>query len=648
MTTKQSGPPGVPSSTGPTPVPSSTHASVKVLWCAIGLWLLVNAWLITSRIYSPDEFEALHQGWLLFVGDVQFRDFNSNHPPLYFELLRLLNVVSTDPLTLILLGRLLSFVLSGCALALVYVIAQRSYGKAAARYSVALYCTSATFWVWSLEARTDVLMVPLWLAAMALLVGAGKATRTWRLVGIGLCLGTAFCVNQKAVLHAVPLCIYLAVGGPRLAWRWTGLFLAGAAGMVPGLVVAARAAHLGSLAGLWKDLFLGSGELASLDPYRLYRAITAFQFLNWDLGLAAIGMFGLVRALKRLPGATRNQVFVTGTTAWMIFTFFLTPGPFGYYLLSILPLLVIPAGDWLNDVQSKLVPSRSMRAVATGFIAIYMAFPMLWLSRQLVPTNSYQRRVIRLASSIVGPDEAVFDLSGFLVSRRDAYPFHTRLSDEERAARGEPLSPAVAELRRARCRFMIRGGRVLNWPNEADREVLERSFVRLWGPLYAVGWDSMEDVGAEGSEMELWYDGTYETNTNGLMIDGRPVSGAFQLAAGRHRVNVTGRPQRVWLRDASYRSKVDLPPGEPDVSRFLYTRWMGDNTLYLSRFLYPRLARDATVLGQPSDTSVLGSGHHHEQRAAERETETADELLFGTRDSVEGSVHHRIGHSLRG
>ena len=67
--------------------------------------LLVKGWLSYTRYFNQDEFETLHQGWLISQGAVQFRDFQSNHPPLGFELLGLFSHVTDDPRVLLWLGR---------------------------------------------------------------------------------------------------------------------------------------------------------------------------------------------------------------------------------------------------------------------------------------------------------------------------------------------------------------------------------------------------------------------------------------------------------------------------------------------------------------------------------------------------------------
>ncbi len=91
--------------------------------------LLAKGWLSYTRYFNQDEFETLHQGWLVSQGAVQFRDFQSNHPPLAFELLGLLNHATDDPRTLLWLGRTATFCGALLTLGLIAGISGVVYGQ---------------------------------------------------------------------------------------------------------------------------------------------------------------------------------------------------------------------------------------------------------------------------------------------------------------------------------------------------------------------------------------------------------------------------------------------------------------------------------------------------------------------------------------
>ena len=156
-----------------TPLAATDDSSRALMWAAVGLWIIAKGWLSWVRNFDIDEFESLHQGWLMFSGAVQYQDFNSNHPPLVFELLGLLNYLSSDPIVLLRAGRLLSFVLTSISLLLLYRIARLIYNTSAARWTVAVFAFNATLLEASTDVRTNMLMVPLWLAAIWILVGGG-------------------------------------------------------------------------------------------------------------------------------------------------------------------------------------------------------------------------------------------------------------------------------------------------------------------------------------------------------------------------------------------------------------------------------------------------------------------------------------------
>ena len=169
--------------------------SVLLLLPALLFWFVAKWLFTTGRYFGQDEIESMHQGWLLYSGALQFKDFNSNHPPLFFEILGLLNCLTPDAVRLLDFGSVLTLLSAAVQLVLLYLIARAIHRERAARWSVVVYATCATYLEFSTEIRTDVLMLPLFFGALWLLLGCETVKAKWRLFGIGLLMGTAFWAN---------------------------------------------------------------------------------------------------------------------------------------------------------------------------------------------------------------------------------------------------------------------------------------------------------------------------------------------------------------------------------------------------------------------------------------------------------------------
>ena len=566
LTATQSQPAGSsssPSAFGPS---AASDLSRRLLWPAVGAWALVKGWLSWTRYFNQDEFESLHQGWLWFSGAVPYQDFNSNHPPLAFELLGLLNYLTGDATEVMRLGRALTFLSAAIVLFFLYKIGRSVYGAKAARWTVIIYALTATFCEWSTEVRTDFLMIPLWLAAVWVLVAERPKKPAWRLFLVGLLLGTAFWVNQKVVFHAVPIGIFLLIGGPTRRWRPWQVWIALVGSLVPTAAVLGQATVRGSLASLIDRNFGAAWDLTVSDSYFLWCWTTLSQALVRDLGFVVLAVLATRWAMTRKRD--RTQAFVTLASLWMLLTLFLTPGPFPYYLLSVFPLFAVAIGGFLATsyvMENKL----KNEMVLAGCLALYLAFPLLRMTTLAKPTSPYQFRVVRLAGELTDPTTAVFDGAGALVTRPDAYRYHWVLwVSELRKYREGRLPPLVDTLRQNDCRLVVDTYRLDRLP-EADVEALHRQFVSLWGPIRVPGYDSTEPVGERPVEFELWYDGLYEVNQPGVLVDGQPVEDTVRLSRGRHTLAVAGTPTPVRLRDAAHRDRVTLPADDGNAEAFL-------------------------------------------------------------------------------
>jgi len=527
------------------------------VWLALAFFVMTKLLLSWGRYFNQDEFEYMHQGWLLHMGRLQYLDFNSNHPPFFFELLSRLNSFLAEPVALLRAGRLLTLISSGVQLCLVAAIAHAAWGARAARWALVVYATSATFLEWSTEIRSDALMVPLWLGAVFLLLTPARIRDSYRLFAIGFLLGSAFWTNQKVVYLALPIGVFLLFGGPNRAWRPLALGWAALGALLPTAVCLSSAALAGNLPELLRHNFVGAAELAASDPYRQFRPLVLRHLVSRDAGLvvlAGLAAGWAVIGWKELNRAGRYALFAA---SWGVGTFFITPGPFHYYMLSVLPVVVVLVGGFL----ASRIGLRSSAWMGACVLLLLVSAPVVRIAKFVAPTNEFQFQVMRIGSALTSPETPVFDGAGVLIQRPDAYGFHWVLWSPEvtKYWRGE-LPPIAPTVRSGGGRLVLLTYRVLALP-EKDLWNLMHQFPRLWGPICVPGFDSGPGSrsGSGPLPFELWYEGDYEVYPSGAWIDGQPIAGMVHLNAGRHEARLPEGARRIAIRDASYRRKIELP-----------------------------------------------------------------------------------------
>ena len=229
--------------------------SKKLFWPAIAILVMAKFWFSFTRYLNQDEFETLHQGWLIFSGAVQFRDFNSNHPPIAFSVMGLLNYLTSDPVVLIYLGRIVTLLASFASLFFIHRISKSVFDDRAARWSVIAYCLNVTFLEWSIEIRSDFALVPLWLAGVYLFVSQAKDFTYRRALMVGVFLGLAFWANQKVVFHVVPLGIFMLLGGVHKTWKLKHTAVALSGSILCCILFLAQAHYIGSLNHMFQHNF---------------------------------------------------------------------------------------------------------------------------------------------------------------------------------------------------------------------------------------------------------------------------------------------------------------------------------------------------------------------------------------------------------
>ncbi|MCA9772901.1 MAG: glycosyltransferase family 39 protein, partial [Myxococcales bacterium] len=188
------------SRTASTITPSERNAAFALLAAAFALRVAA----LRAVGFDTDEPQHLHVAWGWSQGLVPYRDYFDNHTPLFqFLCAPLVRWIGERPDILIWM-RVAMLPLYLGSLWAVYRIGRALRSERVALWGTAIAAVMPTFFLRSLEFRTDDLWAFLWLAILAVLV-TGAMSRS-RAMLAGLLAGAALCVSMKTV----PLLIGLA------------------------------------------------------------------------------------------------------------------------------------------------------------------------------------------------------------------------------------------------------------------------------------------------------------------------------------------------------------------------------------------------------------------------------------------------------
>lgn len=190
---------------------------LQILLLAAVALLLVS---FRSRGIDPDEFEHLHAGYMLWRGELPYRDFFEHHgPALYYAIQPLFDLCGPDLVVL----RCARGVMLFCSLATLWCtrsIGRRLGGEMAGWIAAALLAWTTIFQSKGIELRPDVPAALLLTIALNMsLWPAGGRASFLRWVAIGMLCAAATLFTQKSIVPAVGLGLAAAFR----AWREEGL-----------------------------------------------------------------------------------------------------------------------------------------------------------------------------------------------------------------------------------------------------------------------------------------------------------------------------------------------------------------------------------------------------------------------------------------
>jgi len=355
-------------------------AQRHALWLVLGLGLLViaagiglrNPWPADEPVYSLIARDMLQSGNLLIpmVGGDYFQD----KPPLLFWL----QAISYRITGSYLIGFLLPSLLAGLGtLWLIYDLGRRLWNREAGLYAALLLLFCVQFTLQARRAQLDALLVFFTTLSLYCLLRQLLLEGGWRwAIGAGIAAGLGALSKVVGFLSFFVLLPWLFAvwrGWPGVRWQrpWPAWLLAGMACVA---VIAAwllpiwlRAQHDPAVAQYLHELVFVQTLNRYVEPWHHYRP--AWYYLQVILTLWLPAVLLLPWVIPRWRDALRQRdarvLLPLGFAALYVLFFTVSHGKRDLYILSALPMLVLPMGY----VLPQLLRRRAVQWVLAGFTA---------------------------------------------------------------------------------------------------------------------------------------------------------------------------------------------------------------------------------------------------------------------------------------
>jgi len=491
----------------------SARLSKRERFLSGGLALLLLAVRAASFFryrFDSDEPQHLHVAWGWTQGLIQYRDVFDNHAPLFHIVTSPWLALLGERADILFYMRVLMIPIWIFVCAATFVIAWRLYSTRVAIWSVLILNLFPTFFLKSIEYRTDNLWVGLWMAAFLILTGGAPTKR--RMFAAGLLLGAALCVSLKTSLLIITL---LLAAAPK--WRAWRTVIPALFGFV--IVPAAVALAFVNL-GAWPDLvycnFTFNGLVSATREHH--------EFLRL---LYIPALIAIVYTARRDFILMMSLIYTVTLGCWWLLI-----GPRD--LLAILPMYAMVMASWLDGKRF-----RAPALAAWTLLCLYgLGHDTEWLKNETPEFTTMMDQVLHLTR----PGEMLMDFKGETIFRQRPYYFIFEAIGRAQLKQGLIPDTIEHDMIHSRCHVVQADGRF--WPRDA-KDFLLRHYIDVGRLRTSGNW--IPENGAFDVAIPARY---VIINKNGQArgtLDGVPYRGAVQLAPGVRHFARAADERIVWL-----------------------------------------------------------------------------------------------------
>ena len=476
------------------------HLERRVFTALAALSIVFRAIAFFRYRFDSDEPQHLHVAWGWTQGLLQYRDLFDNHAPLFHILTAPLLAMVGERTTVLFWMRLPMLVLWAVVLWATFVIARLLYDERVAAWAALIHAVIPTFFLKSLEYRTDNLWNALWmLAAVTLMSG--------RFFLAGLLLGLAMTTSMKTT--ALILTLLMAAAIARTLQRGYVLLLAGT--VIPPALVALYFWWRGAWASLVYCVVTYSGEVAATwDPMAVW-----LRRAFWIPAMIATVV--IARQYREVPRWRYFWGVATAAFAINMASFWILLSPRD--MLPFLPFLAIFA----------VAALRQRPALITATAVVCLALTTYYANNFRNGTRQYTT-MLNQVLKLTRPGEPLMDLKGETVYRRRPY-YYIFEAIGRRVLQRHMIPDNVPEaIVDARCYVTQADGPFFS---ARTRQFLREQFLDV-GRLRAAGSLIRDDgtftIAVPGDYVVIDHQGQAAGT-----LDGTPYAGPRPLAAGLHR-----------------------------------------------------------------------------------------------------------------
>jgi len=484
--------------------------------------------------FDSDEPQHLHVAWGWTQGLVQYRDLFDNHAPLFHLVTAPWLALFGERANILFYMRALMIPIWIFVAAVTWIVAKRFSSTRVAIWSVLILHLFPTFFLKSIEYRTDNLWLGLWMAALLVLTG-GELT-TPRMFATGLILGTSACVSLKTTLLVITLLL-----ASTTTWilsnktrEWRDALRVVIPALLGLIIVPALIAGAFVKLGAWPDLIYCNftfNELVSKT-----RAHSQFvRVIYLPVLILMIYALGERAAKIDFDRAARWRFFIftfalffmlTLACWWILIS--------ARDLLAVLPLCAMIIALWVDGQ-----PFRTPALAAWTLLCLFgLGHYSEWLKNDTREFTTMMDQVLGLTR----PGEPLMDYKGETIYRRRPYYFIFEAIGRAELKHGLIPDTIKSDMIKARCHVAQADGRF--WPPRA-KDFLAEHFIDV-GRLRVSG-----NVIPESGAFETAIAGRYVIiDKHGIAagtLDGAPYHGAVDLAPGMHHFTRATDERVAWL-----------------------------------------------------------------------------------------------------
>ncbi len=480
--------------------------------------------------FDSDEPQHLHVAWGWTVGLLQYRDLFDNHAPLFHMITAPLLAWAGERPDILLVMRAPMLVLYAIVLATAFLLGRRLYSDRVGLWAAVLLSLEPTFFLKSLEYRTDNLWNAMWCLSLVALTG-GPLTAA-RMLFAGFFLGCALATSLKTLLLLLTLGAAAFVTRlftrPRARGPAFTSWLAFAAGIA---VVPAAIGLYFYARGAWANLWYCNVQFNDLIASGRPRINVAH--LAYGPVLALVVLLAWRLRPKTDDAAIRWRFFFAFTAGFFTITLggfwpLISPRDF----LGILPIAAVFFAALIDRFRLR-VPLYAMISLAF--------FALIWHYADHFQNDTEEEiTMMRQVLGLTRVQDPIIDLKGETIYRRRPYYHILEFITRHEIRRGVIADTIPEDVVRARCHVAQADSRF--FPPRA-RAFLRANFLDV-GRLRVSGqWikpDGSFTIAVPGRYVMVTRNGEAQGD-----LDATPYGGPRLLEPGAHRFVLAGPAQEV-------------------------------------------------------------------------------------------------------